>query len=27
MKRARVLEELFGAADWQLDQLAARRGY
>jgi alkylation response protein AidB-like acyl-CoA dehydrogenase len=27
MKRARVLEELFGAANWQLDQLAARRGY
>ena len=27
MKRARVLQELFGDAHWQLDQLALRRGY
>jgi hypothetical protein len=27
MKRARVLQELFGDANFQLDQLARRRGY
>lgn len=27
MKRARVLQELFGDANWHLDQVARRRGY
>ena len=27
MKRARVLQELFGDANWNLDQLSRRRGY